>query len=229
MARRVSFDDAATWYVPDIDDNREDDDPFRVLLQPMSGAELAAYERSLVPARSRARGKTDDGSVVARIDLLTEAIFRARVVEVLGYSVTIEKTGEVLTPKNGAELVEAVKRGPATERPILLDILAALRERSVLSEGALGNSNSPSASGPAATATPGVGTAGSVAAQAPTAASFASIETATAPATAPASGGSGHQNSGDARGPSSSAMTSSASPGGGSGVISASCPGGVTT
>jgi hypothetical protein len=143
--RSITFDDQATWYVPDIDGNREDPDPFAILISPMSGAERASLERSAVMLEPGANGET---TVAARV--------RDRVIEVRGYRVTNVHTGRVITPTTGAGLVEAIAASPATEHGLVSLIVAAIQSRSVLTEGARKNLPWLCDSGPAVTS-PGAG------------------------------------------------------------------------
>lgn len=233
MGRNVTFSDVAVWHAPDVGDNRRDPEPFEVLIQPMSGEEFARFERATNAdtLRGVAPGNAA-ASVAARIQAETERLVSERVLEVANYTLRIEVAGgaeQLVAPKTGAELVAALKRASASEYDLVFKIAAAIRDRSRLLEGARGNLRSPSAFGPAVTATPGAGAAGSAAARAPEGASCAPSATATAADPATTSLGSGPPSYAAAPGPSSASPTSSSSAGGWSGATSTSSRGEVVT
>lgn len=131
MARIVKQLEDAAWYVPDLGDNRADTDPFRVLIMPLSGADMLRLE-------TQAAGAVTAGARnAARVaNKLRERIIRERVERVEGYQVRNPKTGRAFEPKNGAELVQAVGMAGGTEPDLVLeDILAALRDHSRLEDG----------------------------------------------------------------------------------------------
>jgi hypothetical protein len=148
MARAVETYSEAVWYAPDIDGNRGDPEPFAVKIKPMTARDAAAIERAI--ASGKVLGATD-GEIAERVAAIEREFVVRQVVEVTGYSVTDEATGETLRPTNGEQLIAAVDRAPASERVVLRDIVAAIDSRSHLSEGYRGKSVAPSDSGQAAT------------------------------------------------------------------------------
>lgn len=143
MPRNVSFKSEAVWYAPDIDDNREQEDPFCVLIEPMSVREFRAIEaettRMIMNEARRKNGIRQDrdfGTDTMR-KLITD-----RVKEVRGY--VVQGARGTLEPKNGADLFDAILEGPATEYAILDDIAEALKNISKAEEGLLGKLQPPS-------------------------------------------------------------------------------------
>lgn len=195
MGRGVSLVTESVWYVPDIDGNRADPDPFRVLIKPMTGRDAQALERSLV--KGMVAGEKTDAALYARIDAAEKSYVADHVIEVQGYAVTNVATGEVITPKTGAELYHAVTLGPATERQILRDIVAAIEQHSKLSEGLLGKSHLQSASGRPATQQPRSGAVRAADEETETTAGVSETVTTTLTQTLL---GSGHPDSGAALG-----------------------------
>ena len=130
MARVIKRREDAFWYVPDIDDNREDPEPFMVLMSPLSGANMRKLESSNMGKITK-RGEIN---FMKRAQDIQERIITERVVEVKNYAVSNEDTGEVLEPKNGAELVKAIMVAGAGEVDILDDIIEALKDSSKLDE-----------------------------------------------------------------------------------------------
>lgn len=131
MARTVKFITEATWYVPNIGDNRSDPSPFRVQIVPMSYAEFMAVEWSSVP-----RSDNGDDGVAGRVRHAEMSAIRKHVVAVENYSISIN--GDTYSPKNGEELAAAMDKAPASERAMVRDILGAIEDHSKLSAGALG-------------------------------------------------------------------------------------------
>lgn len=158
MARQVatissSWRDHGVRYVPDIDGNRADPDPFWVLLRPLSAAESARMH-SAQAMRGLKIKVGDDGAVrtegeAADLYSASEAskaqAVRLAVLEVHGYSGRNATTGEVITPRTGAELVDFIERHAwDSEAAVLDDLYRAVTDRSHL-ERALGEaSGSPS-------------------------------------------------------------------------------------
>lgn len=137
MARVAKHREDATWYVPDIDDNRDDPEPFMVLISPLSGADMRKLEQTGLGKLTK-KG-TADINFMLRAQQLQERIIKERVNDVKNYAVMIEGTDQVLEPKNGAELIKAVMSAGASEAGIIDDIVEALKDSSTLSEGTLGN------------------------------------------------------------------------------------------
>ena len=156
MARVIKRTETATWYVPDIDDNRSDPDPFKVLIVPLSGVELRRLER--VGMGKITRGRTEV-NFMKRAQETQEKILAEKVLEVEGYSIENPTTGDVISPTDGTSLVRAVLMAGAKEVEILDDILEAMKDASCLEEGILENLILRSDSVLAETPTPGNGAA----------------------------------------------------------------------
>jgi|TARA_A100001391_G_scaffold70347_2_gene44934 hypothetical protein len=140
MARVAKRKEDAVWYIPDIDDNREDSEPFMVLLSPLSAADMRKLEQSGLGKVTR-KGSADI-NFMERAQQLQERIIRDRVLEVKNYSVLLsndEGKEELFTPSNGKELVKAIMSAGASEVVIFDDIVEALKDSSTLEEGILGN------------------------------------------------------------------------------------------
>ena len=153
MARVIKRIEDATWYVPDIDSNREDDDPFMVLISPLSGAEMRKLEQSGMAKITKAKGQFN---FMKRAQEIQERIISERVIEVKNYSI-VDPKGETFSPENGKELLEAILYAPPSEAEILEDVLEALKDSSKLDEGVLGNLKPQSDSRSAETSLHGVG------------------------------------------------------------------------
>lgn len=165
MARQVatvpaSWRERGVRYVPEIDGNRADPDPFWVLLRPLSAAESARIHGAQAMRGLKVR-LGDDGAVKTEGDATdlyaaSEAAraqaVRVAVLEVHGYSGRNTITGEVITPRTGAELVDFIERHAwDSEAAVLEDLYRAVTDRSHL-ERALGEgSGSPSDTSTAAT------------------------------------------------------------------------------
>lgn len=141
MARRVKRITDVVEYVLDIGDNRTEDDPFTVELEPISGEEMMKIERGM--------GKMTRGSdmnFMTRAHMTRDKIIKERVKGVRNYEVE-DNAGVVFTPTNGEELLRAVKIAGASEVDLVLDdILEALKDHSKLSEGLAKNFNTQSES-----------------------------------------------------------------------------------
>lgn len=135
MARLVKRTEDATWYVPDIGDNREDEDPFMVLLSPLNGAEMRKLEQAGMGKLTKARGQIN---FFKRAQDIQERIVKERVLEVKNYAVQ-DESGDVFTPKNGEDLLKAVLLVGAAEAEVIDDIVEALKDASKLDEGLLKN------------------------------------------------------------------------------------------
>ena len=131
MARVIKRIEDTTWYVPDIGDNRDDEDPFMVLLSPLSGSEMRKLEQAGMTNLTKNRGQVN---FYKRVQDIQERIVKERVVEVKNYAVQC-KDGSILEPKNGSELLEAVLLVGASEAEVIDDIVEALKDASRLEEG----------------------------------------------------------------------------------------------
>ena len=138
MGRNVDRTNAEdrVWYLPDIDENRKDPDPFMVLIGPVDGATMRKC-RSSMKAHS---GALDQEAIVDTL-LDREERLRLRVVadhvfDVSGYSVKDTKTGKISAPRNGQELVDVIMDDgtPESEAAILGDVYTAIVSFSALGE-----------------------------------------------------------------------------------------------
>jgi hypothetical protein len=136
MARVIKRIEDATWYAPDIGDNREDSDPFMVLLSPLSGSEMRKLEQAGMGNLTKNRGQIN---FYKRVQAIQERIVKERVIEVKNYAVE-DKDGNVVEPKNGEELLQAVLAVGAAEAEVIDDIVEALKDASKLEEGLIKNS-----------------------------------------------------------------------------------------
>ena len=133
----------ATWFVPSIGGNRLDPSPFRVLIAPLSGEDLLKAQSAAFDGKA--------GGIHARAQDLVERLVSTYVLKVERYTVT-DDTGASAEIRTGAELVDAIKHGPAGELDIFDEIVEALKDRSKLEAGAEKKSSTPSAfSAPTAT------------------------------------------------------------------------------
>ena len=135
MARVIKRREDTFWYVPDIDDNREDSEPFMVLLTPLSGADM----RRLESANMGKITKRGEINFMKRAQSIQERIISDRVLEVKNYAISDETDGSVIEPKNGAELIKAIMAAGASEIDILDDVIEALKDSSKLDEGMIEN------------------------------------------------------------------------------------------
>ena len=135
MARVIKRIEDTTWYIPEIGDNRDDEDPFMVLLSPLSGSEMRKLEQAGMTNLTKNRGQVN---FYKRVQDIQERIVKERVVEVKNYAVQC-KDGSILEPKNGAELLEAVLLVGASEAEVIDDIVEALKDASRLEEGLVKN------------------------------------------------------------------------------------------
>lgn len=147
MGRNIEHRDEAVWYVPDIDDNRDDPDPFRVELMPMDGVDYNRLQQSIVGKVTKR-----SGNYLEKAHKLTRRIVAKYCMVVESYSIKTAN-GDTLQPTTGSALVKAVIQGPPAELEVLEDIVLALRDQSTLREGLVKNSDTLSASSAPRTAT----------------------------------------------------------------------------
>ena len=136
MARVIKHIEEATWYVPDVGDNRDDPEPFMVLLTPLSGAQLRKLEQAGMQSLTKGRGQVN---FYKRMQDIQEKIVSEKVTEVKNYSI-LKKDGTIFAPSNGAELLEAVLLVGAAEAEVIDDVVEALKDSSKLDEGVVKNS-----------------------------------------------------------------------------------------
>ena len=146
MGRKVSRAHAEdrVRYVPDIDENRDDPDPFWVEIEPMDGVELRRVQRSKA---GEIKKKVTLDRLMAKDEAIREDIIRSRVVAVHGYAIRDARSGDIVEPRNGKELVAAItaEGTPPAEYAIIDDIYQAILSESQLTEGLLGKLQSVSA------------------------------------------------------------------------------------
>lgn len=128
-------------YIPDIDNNRTDEDPFTVTIKPLSAGQYDDLRRQQSSGSVRKRGGV--GTVASVLGLATDtrnAVVTECVVSVSGYAIELAD-GSTVTPTDGKGLVETITEyGDAHEDTILDDIFAAVTEQATLREGVAKNS-----------------------------------------------------------------------------------------
>jgi len=139
MAREAVFQEDRAWYVPDIDDNRDDPEPMRMLIEPMSTSEARRLSNRIYSFTKKKRGE------IHRTRALIEKIISTRVIQVENYSITVKSNGQKKRHiiKTGQDLAEW------GEEAVITDVMKAIQDSSSVEEGFLKNSDSPSASLPA--------------------------------------------------------------------------------
>lgn len=169
MARQVesipsSWREQGIKYVPDLEGNRQDPDPFWVRLRPLTANESmrihSAQAMRGLRVRFDADGKVETGGEAHDVWLASEAakaqVIRTAVLEVGGYRGRHGETGEVIEPKTGAELMDFIEQHAwESEAAVVEDLYRAVTDRSHL-ERALGEC-SASRSGGSIPATPASG------------------------------------------------------------------------
>jgi len=138
----------SVWYLPNVDANRTDPDPFKVLIRPLSGREKRRIEREAVSVALNGNG--DGFEKVARSSV--DRAILASVEEVCGYQ-AMDAQKRVTEPHTAEELLEAILSGPASELEVLDDIFFAITRASALEAGLEKNFDGRSStSSPATTA-----------------------------------------------------------------------------
>ena len=121
----------ATWYEPAFGDNRkvEPENRARFLLKPMTNGEFEALRQANLSSRNISGiGDLMDNS-------LRNEILKANVLKCENANLEDEE-GEVVIPKDGAEFVTFLTESADGEFDGLLqELFAAIRTRSVLTEG----------------------------------------------------------------------------------------------
>lgn len=132
MARLAKAVFGETWHVPDIGDNRTDPEPFRVLLEPMSGQEWQAWNAKYLGKITKRGG--GNAAVVRATQRLREELIKNRVKQVEGYTVS-KQDGSSFSPTNGEQLLEALQMVSANEAEIVVnDIALAIQDASTIQE-----------------------------------------------------------------------------------------------
>lgn len=154
MARQVasipsSWREQGIRYVPDVDGNRQDPDPFWVRLRPLTANESmrihSAQAMRGLRVRFDAEGKVETGGEAHDVWLASEAakaqVIRTAILEVGGYSGRHGETGEVIQPKTGAELMDFIERHAwQSEAAVIEDLYRAVTDRTHL-EASLGEAS----------------------------------------------------------------------------------------
>lgn len=134
----LSFDPVSEdrqWYTPAVGGNREDPEPFQVLISCMSAQEHRKIQK--------AQGNVTklETNWVAKGQAMADQIFVSHVHDVRGFNV-----GD-LRPTDGASLLEALSRIPSAAATKLYDdIMEAIQDASALRAGLLDKPRSPSGS-----------------------------------------------------------------------------------
>lgn len=139
MARCIEKLEDWIDYVPDVDDNREDETPMIMEISPMTAEELRAAQRKNTPRKMSQRSAVRAGQAIV------ERVLSARVRNVRNYVVFGKEI------QSGEDLV---KHG---ESAVIDDVFEALTNISKLSEGIKKKSASQYGSNTAVTPTPGSG------------------------------------------------------------------------
>ncbi len=140
MVRKAELIEDWVDYLPEIDGNREDDDPMVLEIHPMSSEQMRAFHRRM----DHKLGKAKD---MARARKIIERLMAENVRNIRNYWVGRD---EIIT---GEELA---KHG---ETKVIDEVFDAITEVSVLKEGMPGKSRSRSASSTRETKRPGNGVA----------------------------------------------------------------------
>lgn len=145
------------WYTPDIDNNRDDPDPFEVFIHPLSAGDMKVVEAGMGHFTGAKINFTERAQAQIR------SVFSKYVTEVHGYAIRHNKTGERIEPRNGVALYTVIMdHGDDDESKVIDDIYAALKSVSHLREGLRETLRSRSTSLPAAIALHGNGVASAV-------------------------------------------------------------------
>ena len=138
MGRKVSVVDASLrmWYTPDIDDNREDPEPFEVLISPLSGKEMRQLRSTLRLHSTSLESEDIMQAAERREEELKSLVVSKHVHNVRGYEAQHIVTGEVIEPKNGEELVSVILESHPDELLVLMDVYEAIYKSSTLSDDA---------------------------------------------------------------------------------------------
>ena len=130
----------AVWFYPDGYDE-EEEDPFRVELEPLSAADVRRLERENVKDASKRNGKASLGE---RIQGRMDNVIGERIKKVEGFGIVIPKeatfkgdmdTDGIHWPKTGKEFVSCITQfGQACDLEIMDTIYAAMRDHASLGE-----------------------------------------------------------------------------------------------
>lgn len=117
-------------YVPEIDNNRDDPDPFVVDIRPMLGEDLRELERSMGDFTGAKVNFTE------RAQKKAKEMFGKYVPGVRGYAIAHRLSGEMIRPRTGAGLYQVLtEHGDEHEQTIISDILEAVKNQSKLRAG----------------------------------------------------------------------------------------------
>ena len=129
MARAAKQAAGKRWYVVDIEDNTQDLEPFRVLIQPISGEDWETFSAKQMGGMTRKKANPLRAMLKANNSLVEQ-----RVVRVENYSVSMMDQSTI-TPTNGQELVQALKFVSPSERDTIMNkIIEAIQDVSLLDD-----------------------------------------------------------------------------------------------
>lgn len=128
--REIVRTEHQVWYVPDIEGNRDDPDPMRVLLEPMTVEEDRSVSRQIYSFTKR------KGGGLKSTEAVITRILTARVIEVYGYVVSIrDKAGNM----KRHEIKDGAGLAAYGEEPVKSDVLGAIRDTSTCDQEFLKN------------------------------------------------------------------------------------------
>jgi hypothetical protein len=135
----MQFDEEAIWYAPDIGDNRQqcEDDRFAVLIKPATAQQLRRMEER--------HGKVTRGKMnfTRRYNAIRAEVISTCVLEIRNLFMMAAK---VDGSRERREVKDPIELAKVAGEPLLEDIMDAIKDQSLLEDGLLGKSDSPSAS-----------------------------------------------------------------------------------
>jgi len=148
MGRKISIldENIRRWYTPDIDNNLEDPEPFRVLISPISGKVMRQLKSTLTLKATKLEQDELMRAAEEREEELKNLIVSRHVHDVENFSAVDVNTREVTEIKTGEQLTECIKTAPASEYLVLVDIYEAIVQFSTLNEDTKKKPNSQSSS-----------------------------------------------------------------------------------
>lgn len=158
MARKIkAASRTPVQYVVDIDDNRDDPEPFWVEFIPLSGAEMRDVERDIGKLSKFKKNK--EPNFMAESQEKVEKLITEKVTRVGNYDIT-DADGKVITATDGASMIRVAMIAGATERDrVLNNVFYAMQDTATLEEGLLGKYRSRSDSSSPETKRSGSGAA----------------------------------------------------------------------
>lgn len=142
MARRAGTSDTNLNtlepfpYVPDIEDNREDPEPFYVEMTCATHDDMRALDEGEMLRTMQAKGRSAALKAVKRLSSRRDMLIEKHVSKVANYAVQNLKTKEWATPTDGASLVEALRHADPNEAEMVFsDLIEAIESASKAEEG----------------------------------------------------------------------------------------------